>query len=244
LPAGLSATQSGSTITISGTPTSAGAYSNIQLTVQDTTGATAAGTYSLTINPAPTLGSLSSTVWTANQPGFSGTVSILGGTTPTGNLTATGLPAGLSATQSGNTITISGTPTSAGSFSNIQLTVQDSVGATASGTYSLTINPLPTLGSLSSTAWTANQPGFSGTVSVSDGTAPIGNLTAAGLPAGLSAGQSGSTITISGTPTSAGTYSSMMFTITVSEALNRRDHEALPARQSNRIAMNMGRLQS
>jgi hypothetical protein len=213
LPAGLSATESGNTITISGTPTTAGVYGNVQLTTQDAAGATATGTFSVAINPAPALGSLSTTAWTANQPGFSGTVSISGGTTPVGNLTATGLPAGLSATQSGNTITLSGTPTTAGTYSNIQLTVQDTTGATASGTFSITVNPAPTLGSLSATAWTVNQPGFSGTVSISGGTMPVGNLTTTGLPAGLSATLSGNTITLSGTPTTAGAYSNVQLAV-------------------------------
>ncbi len=213
LPDGLSATLSGTTITISGTPTTAGTYNNIQLSIADTTGATSTATYSLTINPAPTLGALSSTVWTANQAGFSGTVSVSGGTTPYGNLTATGLPPGLSATLSGNTITVSGTPTAAGTYNNIQLSVQDLSSATATGTFSITINPALTLGALSTTAWTVNQPGFSSSVIVSGGTAPVGNLTATGLPPGLSATLSGTTIAISGTPSSVGTYSNVQLSV-------------------------------
>ena len=44
---------------------------------------------------------------------------------------AAGLPAGLQATQSGNTITISGTPTTAGMYNNIRLSVQDYAGSKA-----------------------------------------------------------------------------------------------------------------
>jgi hypothetical protein len=183
------------------------------LSVQDYPLATASGTFSITINAVPTLGALSTTAWTVNQPGFSSTVSVSGGTTPIGNLSATGLPAGLSATQSGNIITISGTPTTTATFNNIQLSVQDSTGATSTGTYSMTINAAPTLGSLSTTVWTANQSGFSSTVSDLGGTTPISNLIATGLPPGLSATQSGNTITISGTPTTIGTYSNIQLTV-------------------------------
>src|SRR5262249_34316388 len=67
-------------------------------------------------------------------------------------------------------------------------------------------NPSPVLGPLSSTAWTVNQPGYIGTIAITSGTAPYNSLTATGLPPGLSAALSGSTITLSGTPTVTGTY--------------------------------------
>src|SRR5439155_1133161 len=65
-------------------------------------------------NSSPVLGALTATTWTANQPGFSGSITVSGGTGPYSGLTATGLPAGLAASLSGSTITVSGTPTSAG----------------------------------------------------------------------------------------------------------------------------------
>src|SRR5262249_12498393 len=55
LPPGLHATLGDSAITIIGTPTTAGIYNNIQLAVQDATGATVGGTFSLIIaGPAVT----------------------------------------------------------------------------------------------------------------------------------------------------------------------------------------------
>ena len=102
-----------------------------------------------------------------NQAGYSGTIGITGGSSAFSNLTATGLPAGLSAALSGNTITVSGTPTAAGTFSNINVSVTDATGATASGgPYAITINPAPTLGSLSQTQWTVNQSGYSGAIGI------------------------------------------------------------------------------
>ena len=53
LPTGLTATVTGTTVTFAGTPTTAGTYNNVQLTVRDASGATASGTYIITINPPP-----------------------------------------------------------------------------------------------------------------------------------------------------------------------------------------------
>jgi hypothetical protein len=215
LPAGVSAYLAGNLITFGGTPTAVGTFNNINISVQDATGAVATGTASITINPAPTLGALSNTAWTVGQAGFSGTISITGGTQWFSNLTVTGLPAGLTATQTdATTITISGTPTVAGSFNNINVSITDAAHATATGTFSITINAAPTLGSLSSTAWTVNQAGFSSSLAIAGGTSTFSNLTVSGLPAGLSAALSGSTITISGTPTATGSFNNVSVSVT------------------------------
>jgi Putative Ig domain/NHL repeat len=215
LPAGLTPALSGSTVTFTGTPTTAGTYSSVQLTVQDTTGASYTGTYSITINPLPTLGTLSSTQWTVNQAGYSGTIGITGGTPAIGNLTVTGLPAGLSASLSSSTITISGMPTATGSFTSVNVSVKDASGYNVSHTFTITINAAPTLGTLSQAQWTVNRPGYSGAIVVTGGTGAYSNLTYSGLPAGLSASLNGSTITVSGTPTATGTSNA---TITVKDA--------------------------
>jgi hypothetical protein len=215
LPAGVSAYIGGNMITFSGTPTAVGTFNNINISVQDATGAVATGTASITINPAPTLGSLSSTAWTVGQSGFSSTISISGGTQWFSNLTVSGLPTGLSANQTGaNTITISGTPTATGTFRNINVSITDAAHVTASGTYAITINAVPTLGSLSTTAWTVNQAGFSGSLAIAGGTSVFSNLTVTGLPDGLSAASSGNTITVSGTPTATGTFNNINIGVT------------------------------
>jgi hypothetical protein len=142
LPDGLGASLSGNIITVSGTPTAAGTFDNINVSVTDAAGATSTGTYPITINAVPTLGSLSVTQWTENQAGYSGTIAITGGTAAFSNLSATGLPPGLSATLSGTTITLSGTPTTAGVFGSIDISVTDATGATASATFAISINPV------------------------------------------------------------------------------------------------------
>jgi sugar lactone lactonase YvrE len=212
LPPGLSAVLSGGTITVSGTPTAAGTYT-VGLSVTDAAGVTASGTYSVTINAAVTLGTLAPAQWTVNQPGYNGIIPVSGGTGPINVIAYANLPRGLGLSWTngpgGNTITISGTPGLTGTFSNVQVTVRDASGVTASGTFSITINLPPFNGSLSNSAWTVNQPGYSGTLTISNGTMPF-TLVAQRLPPGLSATLSGSTITVSGTPTATGTWNAIL----------------------------------
>ena len=93
----------------------------------------------------PVLGALTSTSWTANHPGFSATSAITGGRAPYSGLSVTGLPAGLTASLNGGTITLSGTPTTAGTFANIAVSVHDANGLIGSRTFSITVNAAPTL---------------------------------------------------------------------------------------------------
>src|SRR5262249_34169291 len=65
---------------------------------------------------------------------------------------------------------------------------------------------VPSLGALSTSAWTVNQANLSAAIPVSGGLAPFGNLDVSGLPAGVTASLSGNTITLGGTPTAAGTF--------------------------------------
>jgi hypothetical protein len=88
----------------------------VHVSVKDTTGATVTTTYSLVINNALSLGSLSKTTWKVNQAGQTGTIAISNGTLAYSGLVVTGLPPGLIATLSGSTITLSGTPTTTGSY--------------------------------------------------------------------------------------------------------------------------------
>jgi len=152
LPAGLSATvestsgtvngitvQNG-TIKIGGTPTQSGTFT-LQITLADGNGDLGGGTYTLTIDVAAlTLGSLSPTQWSQNEPDYNGTIAISGGTGTYSNLQVTGLPMGLSAALSGSTITISGTPTQSGTF-DLGVSVQDSDNTQASGNIWITGTP-------------------------------------------------------------------------------------------------------
>jgi len=204
LPNGLAASLSGNTISISGTPTQAGTFT-LDVSLQDSNGDTGSGTDTLTINPALALGPLSPASWTVHKAGYDGTISITGGTGSYSGLQVSGLPAGLTDSLSGSTITISGTPAQSGNFP-LSVSVQDSNGSTTSSTDTLTINSALALGPLSPTTWTAYKAGYDGTLAITGGTGSYGGLQVSGLPAGLTDSISGSTITISGTPTKSGSF--------------------------------------
>ncbi len=113
LPNGVTATYSNNTITVSGTPTNSGTFN---YTIPVTGGCTALNaTGTITVNPVNTVTAASSNpnlcVNTALSPSITFTT-----TGATGIGAATGLPAGVSASWFGNTITISGTPTASGTF--------------------------------------------------------------------------------------------------------------------------------
>ncbi|MEC4003977.1 choice-of-anchor L domain-containing protein, partial [Flavobacterium sp. SUN052] len=160
LPAGVTATVSGTTITISGSPnTTLG--SPFGYTVNTTGGScgTASLSGTITVNPLAVI-ILTSTVATTNQ-----TVCINSPITPiTYNFggtatgaTVTGLPGGVTASTTGNTVTISGTPiTSVGSpFSYTITTTGGNCGfPSLSGT--ITVSPTATL-TLTSAGSTTSQ---------------------------------------------------------------------------------------
>src|SRR6202043_356902 len=99
---GLTAVISGNSIKFTGTPTVAGSYPSANITVTDSLGGNNTLTFAMTINAAPTLGSLSQTAWTANVGGFPGTITISGGTGPYTIVNSQNVPFNL--VVSGNTI--------------------------------------------------------------------------------------------------------------------------------------------
>src|SRR5207249_2011569 len=123
---------------LSGTPTVAGTF-NFTITATDSVGATGSQAYTVLINPAVKVTPASLPDWTLNQPGYSQTISSANGTgTRTLGGSAGAFPTGLTFTAA--TGVLSGTPAEAGSFS-FTIVATDSVGATGSQTYSVTINP-------------------------------------------------------------------------------------------------------
>ncbi len=145
-------------------------------------------------------GNQSGTVGTAASLQISGSDS--GGAALT--YTATGLPAGLSISSSG---LISGTPTAAGT-SSVTVKATDSTGASGSASFTWTVNAQGGTETVS-VANPGNQSGTVGTaaslqISGSDSAGKSLTYSATGLPTGLSISSSG---LVSGTPTTAGTYS-------------------------------------
>jgi hypothetical protein len=137
LPQGVTAMPSGDTLILSGTPTQSGTFSfTVTLNLW---GTMISQTYSLTINPALSLGSLSAGPWIANHTG-SGSIPIIGGLPGYSNLVVTNKPSWLNASLSGSSIALGGVPAQAGTYS-FTVSLQDSTGATVSGSYSLTVAP-------------------------------------------------------------------------------------------------------
>ena len=134
LPSGLSLSSSGS---ISGAPSSSGSFS-FSAKVTDSSGQTASRSLGVSIAAAISTPSIS----TSSLPGgtvsqsYSATLSATGGTTPyTWSIASGSLPGGLSLSSSGS---ISGTPSSSGSFS-FSAKVTDGSGQTASKSLGISV---------------------------------------------------------------------------------------------------------
>jgi hypothetical protein len=205
LPAGM--TLDPVTGVISGTPLVPGPV-NIQVQVQDSTGAKTTTPYSFVVASLPVIASPTSLQdWTVNQPYPTKSVVMSGGTPGYSNFVViTGsLPAGLSLNPA--TGVISGTPTNTGNYT-LQIQGQDSTGAKASYPYSLVINAAPMISAPASLPnWTVGQQYPLQQVTLTGGTPGYSNYLVSGgsLPAGLSLDQNNGSLT--GTPTSTGNFS-------------------------------------
>ena len=162
------------------------------------------------VTTGPSLGTLPTVAWTAGT-NYSSNITITGGSQPYAApvITSGTYPPGLNAPNPiGKTINLSGTPTIPGVYT-FTMSVTDSVGATATKTYTITINNTLSLGALSSTIANFHSP-FSATIPISGGT-PGFILTPAvtGLPTtgGWSVSISGANVKISASsPTAQGTF--------------------------------------
>lgn len=198
LPAGVSAAWAANVITISGTPSASGTF-NYTIPLTGGCGSVNA-TGTITVNPANTAGAPSSTptlcINTALTPITHATTGATGIGAPTG------LPAGVSASWAANVITISGTPSASGTF-NYSIPLTGGCGS-VNATGTITVNPDNTVGAASSTPTLCINTALTNITHATTGATGIGAPT--GLPAGVSAAWAANVITISGTPTSSGTF--------------------------------------
>jgi hypothetical protein len=200
-----------STGILSGTPSASGAF-NFTVRATDNYGNSGSQAYSITIIPAtlslsPT--SLPSGTW---QTAYSQTIIASGGS-GTGysySISSGSVPAGLSFSSTG---VLSGTASTNGT-SNFTVVATDSAGNSGTRAYSVTINPA-TLG-VSPTSLPNGIVGttYSQTVTASGGTGgPYSYRTSGTLPPGVAVITS--TGAVSGSPTTAGTYT---FTVTATDS--------------------------
>src|SRR5438067_962145 len=206
-------TSPASTVNWNGSPLTTTFVSSTQLTaIVPAANVATVGTASVTVvNPAPGGGTSNSVTFTINPPPpvitsattASGTVGVAFSyqITATNNPTsfnATGLPGGLTVNTS--TGLISGTPTTAGTYT-VTLSATNA-GGTGSATLTLTVvNPPPPVITSATTANGTVGVAFSYQITATNNPT---SFNATGLPAGLAVNTT--TGVISGTPTTAGTY--------------------------------------
>lgn len=207
LPPNLIFTPAGASATISGTPTTAGAY-NYTVTLTDSTPQIVQQNYSGTIAPAPlTITSTSPLPGGTAGTAYNDTLAASGGTSPyTWSISIGSLPASL--TLNPSTGAISGIPAAAGT-TNFTAKVSDSATPPLTATQPLSITIQPAALTI-----TTSSPLPSGTIGMSYSTTLTGTggvapytwsipVNGGVLPTGLSLNPS--TGAISGTPTIAGT---------------------------------------
>lgn len=212
LPTGL--TLNTSTGNISGTASVTGTFPGIVIRATDALGRTADLTsFSLNVSTPLTISGTPTLVGTVGTTFAVFTITGSGGTAPLTYSVASGsLPAGVSLNTS--TGVVSGSPTTATTYSSIVLRVTDSLGRTANlASFSVVIGAALSISGTPVTSATQNAPYTGFTVSAAGGTSPyVFSVFSGSLPAGITLNTS--TGVVSGTPTGAGTFASIIIRVT------------------------------
>jgi large repetitive protein len=224
LPPGLGLSAGG---ILAGTPTDTGLFT-FSIQVKDSIGATGSKTFALPIGTAPVLVSKlgappPSTVGVpypppppaAQPPYFKATQG-----TGTYSWTSSGLPEGLTVNPATGALTgISGVPAASGTFA-ASVTATDPVNEMGTASFSLTINPAPSINTGPLTACTAGSP-CTRTLSVSGGTPPFAWTLASGaLPPGVSLSPAG---VIGGVPGAVSSPTTFVFGVKATDSATASD---------------------
>ncbi len=202
LPSGLGLNAASGAIT--GTLGVAATSQTFTVTLTDINGVTAAKSLTITVNVSPSISpnSLPSATRTGT---YSQTLSVSGGTPPFGSwsVSAGTLPTGLSLNTSAGAITGTVDPAATSQTFTIQIT--DANGVSATKTYTLTVNAVPSIATASLATATDGQVGYSQTLAGIGGTTPYTwSILSGTLPTGLSLAPATGAITgtVSGSATS------------------------------------------
>ncbi len=213
LPAGVSGNWSNNMVTISGTPTTAGANPNYTITLTGGCGeVTATGT--IVVKPDNTI-VLSSSVGTDGQSVCVGTpiANITYSTSGATSATFSGLPTGTNGNWTNNTVTISGIPTTVGGPSTYTVTlVGGCTEVTATGT--IEVSPDNTVTLVSAPNTNAQSVCVNTALTnITYATTGATGATFSGLPTGVTGSWANNQVTINGTPTVAGGPSTYTITL-------------------------------
>jgi hypothetical protein len=229
LPTGVTLSGSGSSATLSGIPTALGTF-NFTISVNDSSNPpqTASQAYTVVMGaPLPLSITTTSLPNGSYNTAYSTTISATGGIAPyTFSLDGASnpLPAGLNPiSTSSNQGVLSGTPTTAGTFTNIIVDVTDSLSTVAQHTFTLTITAPALVIAPNTSSLPNGTQGIAYTTAITaSGGVPPYTFTLDGassaVPAGLGFSATATQATISGTPTATGTTSGIIVDVTDSES--------------------------
>ncbi|ARJ07021.1 hypothetical protein GCM10010988_23720 [Cnuibacter physcomitrellae] len=206
LPPGVTLATSGRVAALNGAPSTAGTY-DFEITATNADGSNTRA-YRIVVAPSPAgppvLGGLVESGAAVTGAAYAASVTATGDEPMTFALTSGTLPPGITLTASGRVATLSGTPTTAGTYT-FSLTVTNAAGA-GTKSYRIVVAAAAVAPTLPVASWPAvqvNTP-FSQTLTAT-GDEPLTFAVSKGtLPPGLALMSAGRTVTISGTPTAAG----------------------------------------
>lgn len=216
LPNGISYSFSVATITISGTPTTAGSYSP-SVMLRDSLGGTSTTPLPFTVQPTPTFSTPSNLPPAAVGIWYQQNIAISGGNGPQITVQSGSLPPGVTVNSSG---LVAGTPTTPGTY-QFTLLATDFWGATVSQAFTLVVSGALTVSGPSQFSGSVGQQ-FSAMLQAVNGTPPFNWSVVAGTsPPGVTLSSSGQ---FSGAPTASGNFS---FTVRVTDSTGATASQAM-----------------